>query len=219
MKFNSYASGSTGNLYELTDSHTSIIIECGVSYKELQRLLPKAPSDYDACVFSHHHGDHFNLMTASQLRKRGLLVENGTYFSPARNVGTIQIKSFGVQHDITNHGYIFRGHDGETCVFLIDCFYSPVTFSFSPTIIAIEANYARDLMREGDSINDRLFASHMSIDQCIETLKAWDLSKTREIHLLHLSDDRSDEARFVREVQQATGIPTTAAPSYRRAGR
>jgi phosphoribosyl 1,2-cyclic phosphodiesterase len=219
MIFAPYASGSTGNLYTLSDGATSLIIECGLPYKEMARLLPKAPSEYDACIISHEHGDHCNRRTVSELRKRGLLVESGTYFSPARNVVTIQIKSFEVQHDITNHGYIFRGHYGETCVFLIDCFYSPIVPRFSPTIIAIEANWARDLMQPGDSINDRLFASHMSIDQCIETLKSWDLSKTREIVLLHLSDSRSDEARFVREVQQAIGVPTTAAPAYRRAGR
>ena len=74
-------------------------------------------------------------------------------------------------------------------------------------------------MHEGDSLNDRLFASHMSIAQCIDTLAAWDLSQTREIHLLHLSDDRSDERRFVAEVESATGIPTTAAQAYRRMGR
>ena len=218
LTFRSYASGSTGNLYGLYDGQTSIIIECGLPYKELQRILPKAPSDYDACVFSHHHGDHFNGKTAEDLRRRCVPVEGGTMFQHGETIGTIRVQSFPVQHDVQNHGYMFRGADGETCVFLIDCFYSPVKFSFSPTIIAIEANYARDLMQPGDSINDRLFASHMSLDQCIKTLQAWDLSKTREIVLLHLSDDRSDETRFVRDVQQATGIPTTAAPK-RRAGR
>jgi hypothetical protein len=52
----------------------------------------------------------------------------------------------------------------------------------------------------------------MSLKQCIATIKANDLSKTREIHLLHLSESHSDEARFVREVQEATGVPTYAAP-------
>jgi len=81
----------------------------------------------------------------------------------------------------------------------------------------IEANYAKDLLIPGESLNDRLYASHMEISQTIKTLLANDLSKTREIHLLHLSDDRSDEARFTREVQAATGVPTYAAP--RRAAR
>ncbi|NTU49537.1 MAG: hypothetical protein HGA87_01340 [Desulfobulbaceae bacterium] len=216
MKFESYASGSTGNAYTLSDGATSIIIECGVSYKEMQRLLPMAPTEYDACVVSHLHQDHFNVKCAEQLSKRGVLVVLAN--DGAVSVGTLEIKSFPVPHDVPNYGFMFRSRrDGETCVFLTDCGYTHYTFDFSPTIIAIEANWAKDLLIPGESINDRLYLNHMSIEQCIATLKANDLRKTREIVLLHLSDARSDEARFIWEVQAATGIPTTAAP--RRAGR
>ena len=38
-----------------------------------------------------------------------------------------------------------------------------------------------------------------------EFLRANDLSKVEEIHLLHLSDGNSDEARFKREIQELTG--------------
>ncbi|NTU49285.1 MAG: hypothetical protein HGA87_00050 [Desulfobulbaceae bacterium] len=218
MKFTAYASSSSGNLYGLSDGQTDIIIECGVSYKDMQRLLPKSPTSYDACVYSHRHGDHYKPETAAILKKRGVEL-CGDWVSPVVSfpIGTMTVKGLLVGHDVDNWMYMFLGADNETCVFIIDTFYSPVVPSFSPTIAAIECNYARDLMLPGDSINDRLFASHMGLDQCIKTLKAWDLSKTRELHLLHLSDDRSDEARFIREVEAATGIPTFAAP--RRADR
>jgi len=224
MRFESYASGSSGNLYGLYDDQTSILIECGLPYAEMQRLLPKAPTSYDACFVSHRHGDHCNAKTWAEIENRGGLVLTGDQlaaitvgrFREFMRVKTIDVKAFPVQHDVTNYGFMFRGADGETCVFLIDTFYCPVVPNFSPTIIAIESNYAKDLMQPGDSLNDRLFASHMSLHQCIATLKAWDLSKTREIHLLHMSDSRSDEARFIRDVEAATGIPTIAAPKRRK---
>ncbi len=218
MKFTAYASSSSGNLYTLSDGQTDIIIECGVSYREMQGLLPKSPTSYGACVYSHRHGDHYKPETAETLKRRGVELY-GDWVAPGVSlpIGTMTVKARLVKHDVDNWMYLFFGADNETCVFIIDTFYSPIVPSFSPTIAAIECNYARDLMRPGDSINDRLFASHMSLDQCIKSLKAWDLSKTREIHLLHLSDDRSDEARFTKEVQAATGVPTYAAP--RRAAR
>ncbi len=40
MKFSALASGSTGNLYTLEDAETRIIIECGLPYKQIQKLLP-----------------------------------------------------------------------------------------------------------------------------------------------------------------------------------
>jgi phosphoribosyl 1,2-cyclic phosphodiesterase len=228
MKFTAYASSSSGNLYGLSDGQTDIIIECGVSYRDMQKLLPKSPTSYDACFVSHRHGDHCNAKTWESLENRGVIVLSGAQLEAitvgrAREfmtVKTIDVQAFPVKHDVPNHGFMFRSAiDGKTAVFLIDTFYSPIVPSFSPTIVAIECNYARDLMRPGDSINDRLFASHMGLDQCIKTLKAWDLSKTREIHLLHLSDDRSDEARFIREVQEATGVPVFVAPCIGASGR
>jgi phosphoribosyl 1,2-cyclic phosphodiesterase len=223
MKFTSYASGSTGNLYSIEDGQTSILIEAGLPYSEMQRLLPKPPTKYAACLISHSHGDHCKRQTVDEMNKRGIEVVYGQSFRPGEiecfgGKKPIGVKAFSVPHDVANFGFMLRSYrDNETCVFLIDCFYSPIVPSFSPTIIAIEANWARDLMQPGDSINDRLFSSHMSIEQCIKTLQAWDLSKTREIWLLHLSDSRSDEARFIADVQAATGVPTFACAAYRRA--
>jgi len=42
----------------------------------------------------------------------------------------------------------------------------------------------------------------------VAMLKANDLSKCREIHLLHLSDGNSDEQLMRQKVEAATGIPT-----------
>jgi hypothetical protein len=212
LKFTSYASSSSGNLYTLSDGHTDLLIECGVSWRDLA-WLPKSPSEYDACIYSHEHGDHCNAKTAAELRRRGVPMISGyPLYSDTWKQGTVLIRSFEVKHDVPNHGYIFRGACSETCVFVIDTFFCPVVPKFSPTIVAIEANYAKDLLLPGDILSDRLYGSHMEIGQCIKTLQSWDLSKTREIHLLHLSDSRSDEARFIREVREATGIPTYAAP-------
>ncbi len=217
MNFTAYASSSQGNLYTLSDGQTNLLIECGVTYREMQRLLPMPPSEYDYCFVSHKHGDHYNSNAAYELLRRGVLTDFGEHVSGAL-IDSISVDSFPVPHDITNYGFMFRSRrDGETCVFMIDCFYSPVRFDFSPTLFCIEANYSKDLMKPGDSLNDRLFTSHMELQQCIATIKANDLSKTREIHLLHLSDDRSDESRFIDAVQQATGIPVFAAPKW--AGR
>jgi len=44
----------------------------------------------------------------------------------------------------------------------------------------------------------------------VAMLKANDLSKCREIHLLHLSDGNSDEQLMRQKVEAATGIPTYA---------
>jgi phosphoribosyl 1,2-cyclic phosphodiesterase len=53
----------------------------------------------------------------------------------------------------------------------------------------------------------RLLRSHFSLENVLDFLKANDMSKVQEIHLLHLSDNNSDEVLFRRRVQEATGKP------------
>jgi phosphoribosyl 1,2-cyclic phosphodiesterase len=56
----------------------------------------------------------------------------------------------------------------------------------------------------------RIRRNHMSLERLITMLKANDLTRCREIWLLHLSSGNSDEAKMVRTVQEATGIPCKA---------
>lgn len=54
MNFDSYASSSAGNMYTVFDGKTRLLIECGVSYKKLQKAL--GGKRIDACLLSHSHG-------------------------------------------------------------------------------------------------------------------------------------------------------------------
>lgn len=214
MKFIAYASGSTGNMYEVNDGTARILIEAGLPIKEMQRLTGHSLSKFDACFVSHEHKDHSKGVDALRGLFGHLFVQFGADFGDggSMSIKGIAIKHFHLPHDVPNYGFILRSvRDKESVVFITDAFYCSVTFDFSPTIFAIEANYAHDLITPDCPYSDRLIQSHMSLKQCIATLTANDLSKTREIHLLHLSESHSNEARFVREVEEATGIATYAA--------
>ena len=220
MNVQCYASGSTANLYSVSDGKTEILLEAGLKYKDMLKVLPKLPTEYSACFVSHKHLDHSRGI--AEIIKRGIPVYFGhDLLSINRaaiiNIGSLDVKAFYVPHDVPNAGFLIRSKsDAESIVFITDAFYSPARFAFSATIWMIESNYAKDLLAPGDLLSDRLYTSHMEISQTIKTLLANDLSQTREIHLLHLSDERSDEERFVREVQAATGVPTYAAPKIKK---
>ena len=51
------ASSSKANSYMINDGKTAILIECGLSMKELKKRTNfKVPSHIDACLISHEHG-------------------------------------------------------------------------------------------------------------------------------------------------------------------
>lgn len=217
MKFTAYASGSSGNLYDLTDGQTSIIIECGVSYRQMLKMLPQPPTRYDACLVSHGHQDHCKAVP--DLERRGVNVYRGIDIAGVTiRIGSLEVKAFELRHmdvmtgqPIPCYGFIVRSTvDGESLVFATDTYYLPDLFP-TAEILALESNFSGDLLPADCPYRDRLWKSHMEIGTLIDALKANDLSKTREIWLLHLSGHHSDADRFRDAIRKVTGKPVYVA--------
>lgn len=78
--------------------------------------------------------------------------------------------------------------------------------------IIIEANYCEEIMKSNlengklpTYLYNRILKSHMSLNTCKDTLLANDLSQVQKIVLIHLSDGNSDERKFKKVIEEATG--------------
>lgn len=130
------------------------------------------------------------------------------------SIGNFKIVSFPVVHDVPTVGFHIYHPETGNIVFMTDTAYSPLTFKNVSHFI-IEANYITDIVQ--DAINNgkieqfrlnRLVATHMSLETCKGLLRANDLSITRNIILIHLSDSNSNAKRIKREINQEFKIPT-----------
>lgn len=72
MKFQALASSSAGNAYIVSDNDTRILLECGVTHKNLQKLSGFSLSEFQACLVSHEHKDHAKAV--AELISRGMEV-------------------------------------------------------------------------------------------------------------------------------------------------
>lgn len=77
--------------------------------------------------------------------------------------------------------------------------------------VMIECNYKRDILENNIEtclikkyVGERVLQTHFSLENCIETLRANDLSQVNNIVLLHLSKTNADEFLFKAEVSKAT---------------
>ena len=237
MEIKVIASGSSGNAYLITDGTTSLLLECGVPIKKIQEALDfKVAQTVAACLITHEHLDHCGhvedilKMGIDCYASRGTWIARGrTCDNQARlmrvtdddgkpvlvTVGTFLVAAFPVQHDAKEPlGYLIDSTvTGERLLYITDSFYCKYTFP-SITHIVAECNYCADALQASvdagitpAELLPRLLKSHMSLETLIEMLKANDLSKLREIHLVHLSKDRSDAERMKTEVQKITGVP------------
>ncbi|MGM8212606.1 MBL fold metallo-hydrolase [Virgibacillus sp. W0430] len=226
IKITTLASSSKGNCYHVTDGSTPLLLECGISFKEIQIALEFKTSSIKGCLVSHEHKDHTKglkevlragincYMSQGTADAEGIkhhrikVVENKRQFT----IGTWTILPFDVEHDVSEpYGFLLQNKAGEKLLFATDTFY--VRYKFKGlTHIMIEANYSKDILNENIStgrvhkgMKKRLIRSHFSLENVKEFLKANDLSKVQEIHLMHLSDSNSDEKLFKKEIQQLTG--------------
>ena len=127
-------------------------------------------------------------------------------------IGTFRILPFEAEHDVLCYGYQVASEEtGEKLVYITDSAYVRYTFT-GLTHIMIEANYAQEIIIDNARqeriplyLAERVIETHMSIETLLELLRANDMSKVRQIYLLHLSDGNSDAAAFRRQVRRETG--------------
>lgn len=228
------STGSCGNAYVLSAGDETLLLDAGISIRKVLGKVKDVRSIV-GCLVTHEHSDH--AQAAEELTRRGIkticsagtknaLNENGRLtglivVSPRQRIslGQFTVWPFQTQHDAAEpFGYVVRFEPtGETLLYATDTYYLRYTF---PNIDywVVECNYVDDIVIEAvksgkidASLRGRLLESHMSLRRLKDALAANDLSKTRKIVLVHLSDERSDEARIVREIKEVSGIEEVVA--------
>lgn len=226
IKITTLASGSKGNCYHITDGHTPLLLEAGIRFKEIQRQLNFQTTDIKACLITHEHKDH--CMAIKDVLKMGIdcymsagtkealnienhrlkVVESRQQFS----IGTWTILPFDVQHDVSEPlGFLLANKAGEKLLFATDTYYIKYRFK-GITHLLVECNYDLDTLNANvasgkvhSAMKRRVMRSHFSLENLIDFIKANDMEKLQEIHLLHLSDSNSNEEKILREVARLTG--------------
>lgn len=239
MEVQVLASSSAGNAVALHEGGSTLLLEAGIRFEDLQRGLNHRVSQLDGCLISHAHGDHARCVEKVLRAGVDCYASGGTWeelgiwphapFTPgwhrvhrvearrAFGVGPWSVLPFDVRHDAAEPLGFLIARGAERILYLTDSGYSPYRFA-GLTRVLIEANYSERILRENVENGSiprahmlRVLASHMSIERAVELLQANDLSRVEEIHLLHLSDGNSNAEQFQRLVARATGKPVYVA--------
>lgn len=223
------ASSSRGNAYRISDGQTSLLLECGIPVREIQKALQFQLHKISGCLLTHEHLDHSKAV--KDLMKKGVEIYSGKgtleilglsqqhranvlYIGVTKRIGTFNILPFDVQHDAAGPlGFLIESIvTGERLLFFTDTYYLKYTFD-RLSIIMGECNYSTGIINENvnngsipEVHKNRVIRSHMSIETLLEFIKANDTSQLKKIYLLHMSDGNSNEDEFKRRVQEITGV-------------
>lgn len=221
-------SSSAGNCYVLKSSTGQmLLLEAGIHIDKVKKAVNYNISRIAGTILSHSHQDHsksvWNLMnsgvrlyssagTISEIGAAGCPMATAIKAGEYTVIGEFQVKAFDIHHDSEEpFGFLIWHKEMGLTLFMTDTYYCDFRFHGLNHIL-IEANYSQERLDKGKRfLRDRVMESHMSIDACISTLKTTDMTNVRNIVLIHLSDSNSDEADFVKRVENITGKEVFAA--------
>lgn len=221
MNIKVIGSGSSGNCYRIDDNKTALLIECGLPIKKIKEGCNFDFSRVKGCLLSHSHRDHsraaefimlsgIELYTSPETAAECHLNSHRLHLlKPLKgeNIGSFEVFAFSVHHDVPTSGFLIYSYETqEKLLFITDSAYTDYKFP-GLNYIMIEVSYAEEAIA-GEPDAHRLRRSHMSIENCVEMLKANDLSKVKEVWLLHLSERFGNSEDFKKTVMEATGCPT-----------
>ena len=225
MELKVLGSSSKGNCYILDNGKEALIIEAGISLKEVKKSLGYNIRKVEGCLVTHQHNDHaryigsmvgagFHTLALPEVWKaKEVWDSRSVSIVPGKGyrLGRFKVMPFPACHDVPCVGWLIQHPEIGLLMFLTDSYMCEYTFP-GLNHVMVECNYCDASLtiaiaegRTRACQRERLMTSHMELENCKELLKANDLSKVSEIILLHLSENNSDGDRFIDEIQKVTG--------------
>jgi len=226
MKVKILGSSSSGNCYLLESStKETLMIEAGVSDKEIKKALNFDISNVTGCIITHCHKDHSGYvqklldagidcyMSKGTKEELGLNHHRAIILpqNEVQTIGAYKVATFNIQHDCKEPvGFLIYHKEMGLMLFATDTYYLEYLFEDLNNVF-IECNYAKDILNKNTELGlinkllrNRTLKSHFELENVKTFLKANDLSRVRNICLMHLSDNNSDAERFKREIEELT---------------
>jgi len=213
------ASGSSGNSALLATDRARILVDAGLSLRELTRrlaLIGEQPERLDAVLITHEHSDHVSgLVTLARKHRVPVFMTHLTApqidwgdSTPALEcfqagaglaIGGIEISSFTIPHDAVDPvGFSFRV-EGIKIGLVTDLGYVPESIQFhvrDAHVLLLEANHDLEMLRVGPypwSVKQRVMSrmGHLSNLSMSDFLRDGFDARTPYLILGHLSEQNN----------------------------
>lgn len=175
------------------------------------------------CLVSHEHSDHSKYVRDFIVRGTECAMTEGT--RNALGLSRFKIKILKAKEPFSFGTWIILPfdtvHDAEEPVgFLLASQHRKMKILYATdtaflryrfkglTHMLIECNYKKEKLRQNPDLpsetQNRILLSHMEISTLEEMLKCNDLSKLKELYLIHISPTNGDKEEFVRRISKLT---------------
>lgn len=214
MKFQTITSGSKGNCSILECGDIRLLIDIGVSYNILKRILEEKAISFDdfaGILITHNHKDHIKGL-ATTIKHTNLMVlipkemyksleeyvpyDRCVFIDDDYNLFNINIKLIHTSHDAPSSVGFIISYEGKSIVYVTDTGYinrKYLRMMVNKDIYAIESNHDEVMLMEGPYpyyLKERIISDlgHLSNKTTAKYLKSIIGPNTKYVLLTHLSE-------------------------------
>lgn len=202
-------SGSRGNCIIVSDSRgKSIIIDLGVKFKNVLKALDYDISGCVGALVSHVHSDHSKYIDECigygiHVYANEEVCKKYPKCHPIEslhvgNLDGFDVRTFGISHNVENNAFVIDTYDGIRLLYITDA--RNIQFKVKRVNYAIiECNHEYGYMIDNvlDTVSEvkSQFYNHLSLDDCIDYLKAIYNPELQGVMLWHMSSENIDDVK------------------------
>ena len=213
-------SGSDGNTYLLNSDTDCVVLDCGVNFKTVIKMLDFNISKIRFALCTHVHVDHmkyvkdylnkgFKVLMPKQVKERFEDYTLAIQAEPMKriSIGGFNVTPFEVPHDedVTCFAYIIEHKDFGKLLYMTDCMYCRYNLKKLKIKHYLgECNDIKELADENyeKGLRDRVLKTHMELETVKEFIRANASDNLQNVILCHLSAENADADKMVAEVQK-----------------
>ena len=227
MKIKTIASGSKGNCTIVLCDETKLIIDMGISFLTLKKVLEENSlsfNDFSGILITHCHKDHIKgLGTLISKTKLEVLIPEGMYDSLKEiipypkckfiedifNINDVEIELIHTSHDAPNSvGYIIK-HKNKSLVYVTDTGYINRKYlkkMVNHNCYLIESNHDEIMLMDGPYprfLKERVISDygHLSNRTTARYLKDLVGNNTKTVILAHLSETNNTKEKALETIK------------------
>lgn len=217
MKITVLASGSKGNSTLIETKNHNILIDAGISLKELQKRLEK-DINIDTLIITHIHSDHIKGLKSIYKKYKPTIYTKSEEIiqdyslNPCEDcimLDDIEINIFNLSHDVSCIGLNIKEFDKEL-IYITDTGYlnqKILKKIADKDIYILESNHDVDMLMHGRypfNIKQRILSDkgHLSNKDANKYLKKLIGDHTSYIVLAHISEENNTEDLVYEEINK-----------------
>ena len=213
-------SGSNGNCYYIGNSKEAVLIDAGISCREIEKRMKRLGLKMDmvkAIFVSHEHSDHitgipalskkFQLpvyITKATFQSAGIPVDENLIVSFKAEqdiqIGSLSIRAFAKSHDASDpHSFVVSGESINVGVFtdIGNVCASVIKYFKQCHAVFLESNYCPDMLMKGSypyHLKMRISGGneHLSNEEALQLFLQHRTKHLQHLLLCHLSKNNND---------------------------